>query len=119
MFCTFGLTCARLLGEEYGGFSADCKWRRVTTASSTTTSNSTATPTEMAAAIVTFCPDICFGTASTIGCVGCEEGIGVQVATVEEVLRFGEDDITDIVDVADIIDVAVLGELPPETELPV
>lgn len=58
--------------------------------------------------------------ALTVVCVGSEEGIGVEVATVEEVLRFGVDDITDIVDVADLF--ADAGELPPshaETELSV
>ena len=126
VLCTLGLTCASLFGE-YGGLSADCKWRRATTIISTTVSSTTATPTEMAAAIITFCLDI-WSTSemalTVLSVVLAEEGTGVEVtsesamaATVENVLRLGDDDIIDIIDVDDVVDL-----LPPshaETELPV
>ena len=109
-------------------------------------SNTTTTPTEITAAITTFCLDIWSRSETALLCVvPAEEGTGVEVtsesvvaATVEKVLRLNEEnDILDTIDVDDVVDLLRLGEenivgiideddvvdlLPPshaETELPV
>ena len=72
-------------------------------------------------------PDDGLEVALRVVCVESEDDIGIEVGsskgvvaaslTVEEVLRLGEDDVTDVVDIVDVVDDT--GRSHAETELPI